>query len=153
MNTYYSCDKGLEEALEVLLTNYHTLMVHIVLTEAGCVPEIKYRRTSEFSVEREEHYHVTMDIIQTINDKGLKHLGEKGLQSRADRVTACIADTVGKGVEIDLTKTQRCSDCGETKFLSEFYRNKTKKLGVNNICKECQKSRNWSRSEAKQATE
>ena len=38
--------------------------------------------------------------------------------------------------------TKICSMCNETKSLSDFYLNKTKKDGFNGICKECQRKVN-----------
>ncbi len=38
--------------------------------------------------------------------------------------------------------TKRCSMCGETKRLNEFYENATKKDHRNGICKSCQKKVN-----------
>ena len=35
--------------------------------------------------------------------------------------------------------SQKCVKCKKEKLITEFYKNKTKSLGYNNICKECQK--------------
>ena len=34
-------------------------------------------------------------------------------------------------------ETKKCSKCGDEKFLSDFYKDKTKKYGVSSICKQC----------------
>lgn len=152
MKNTYTCEPGTEDLMEMLLTTYSARMMLLILKQVGVTPETKFESTSDGFV-RENNYRVTMEVLSKINEKGLKYWGEKGLKEEADSILSCLAETVGMDVKIDENQKQICSDCGEEKFLTEFYKNKTKKLGVNNICKECQKSRNWKRSTAKPMNE
>ena len=148
MKNTFTCEKGTEEFMEMILSVYPLRLIKHILKQAGVTPTLKFDATSD-GFTKEHNYHVTMDVLTEINHKGFKYLGEKGLKEEADKIVSFLAEAVGGEVQIDPTLKQTCSDCGKEQHLDQFYKNKTKKLGVNNICKKCQKERNWMRTQAK----
>lgn len=152
MKSTYTCDPGTETFMEMLVTHYSAKMANLILKQVGVVPTTKLTITLD-GFTKEINYHVTMDALEKINEKGFKYLGQQGLKIESDRIMHHLAELVGKDVQIDPNTKQKCSDCGKEKYLTEFYKNKTKKLGVNNICKECQKERNWKRTTEKSIDE
>ena len=45
------------------------------------------------------------------------------------------------------TMEKKCTSCNKTKPLSDFYKNRTRKDGHDNICRECRRALYWTRAE------
>lgn len=146
----FNCEKGIEHIVEQFVDSYAPYMFKRILKQAGCQPDFSIVVEGN-SYHKEEIYNVTMEVIAVIHAKGFRRLGDLQMKQEADALLDMINDCMDDDSLADTT--QVCSDCHKEKALTEFYRNRTKKLGVNNICKECQKKRNWKRTERKAADE
>lgn len=147
----FECETGTETVMEGFLMSFQPQAVSRFLRQAGC--KISTTLVSDgFSFSKEVTFYVTMDVLSVVNAKGYRVLGDRQMKADADALVDLLNDAVSEHDTLpDLM--QKCSDCGNEKPLSEFYRNRTKKLGVNNICKECQKRRNWKQPKQKPADE